>query len=140
MVWSSFDPEALITVTAELWLVHALPGGTEEIQYQKIQTVPLGGRFTFAPLLVERPAARATVNVTGYVQAQRLPDGHEQLGIGIIRRASEEGDQNRGSLGSSGRTIAMPRDGEVISIEIPSCCDPENVGAHGLSLRLRITR
>jgi hypothetical protein len=119
VVTSGFDPQTLHLVDAELWLVHRKPDGSEVAQQRTVRTVPGTGEYTFDAVPVSMPDRNYIVTVTGSVQAQRLPDGTEKLFVGIIRRITTSGDGSYASNGGSGRTVAMPRAGEVISFEMP---------------------
>jgi hypothetical protein len=142
VVRSGFDAQTLQTVGAELWLVHKLPDGSEQAQQRSLRTVPSAGEFTFDAVRIPVANQEHVVTVTGSIQAQRLPDGSENLFIGIIRRIAINGDAGYYSQGGSGRTIAMPKAGDVISFEMPDtgvrAFNPFR--SHEFAVRVRINR
>jgi hypothetical protein len=144
-VGSDLDPQTLQTVGVELWLVDRAPDGTEQSQFQTVRTVPRNGAFTFAPVLVSGSGASFSVEVKGYVQAQRTTDGVENLEIGLLRRVNLLVGSlpmvQQQSAGASNRIVRLPKPEEVLSFEMPSSrATNEPVGGHLFSVRLRVVR
>jgi len=137
----------LQTVGIEAWLVDRLPDGTEQSQYRSIQTVPGNGELTFEPVVLPLPEGTYAVEVKGFVQAQRLADGTEKLDLGLLRRVTVLAASPAGAppsavvlaVGTSGRPLAMPQRGDVISFEVPA---PQSgdvpLGGHQFSVRIRV--
>ena len=141
-VWSDLDPRTLQTIAVDVWLVHRLPNGTEESQLRTVQTVPKDGFFDFATVPVVLGNTTYSVDVKGYLQAQRTVAGVENLDIGMIRHVTALGAPDRTfALGGAGRLVPMPAQGEVISLEMPSPRGEDvPLDGHRFSLRLRVAR
>jgi hypothetical protein len=117
-VTSGFDPQTLEVVDAELWLVHTLPNGVEEVQYQIVRTAPGSGDYAFAPVRITTPQDDYSVSVTGLVQAQRQAGGVEKVFLSLLRAVINP-DGSQRIHGGSGKTLDMPKPGEVLSFAIP---------------------
>jgi len=139
-VVSDFDPRTLQTTTAELWLVHRLPSGVEESEFRSVQTTPGDGAFEFAPVSISVGAGAYAIAVKGFVQAQRLADGTENLDVGLLRSVTLVGPAPKViTAGAAGRKFATPQAGEVISLELPPGGTPP-LGGHQFSVRVRVKR
>jgi hypothetical protein len=55
---------------AEIWLVHRLPDGTEEVQQLKRR---VGDEYTFKPVTIAIPRSNVTVDVSGWVRFRVMP-------------------------------------------------------------------
>jgi len=137
---SSLDVATLQTVNTDVWLVHTLPNGTEEVQFQKVATMPNGGRFTFPPVLAESPIRNLFVGVTGFLQAQRLATGPEILELKIVRTLRDVATTQAISVGASGKLISMPGTDEVVSFDVPVDSLGADSGGHKFAIRVRVQK
>jgi hypothetical protein len=101
---------------AELWLVHRLPDGTEEVQQLKQR---VGEEFTFKPIVVPMTGANATVDVTGAVYQKYVNGIADGLSILIRRRVKTDGANAFELDGSSTSSIPTPSAGDVVSFPLP---------------------
>ena len=137
-VYTTFEPSTLRVVNVELWLVHKLPTGAEQVQFKKVQTQPMNGNFTFDPVTVEGADGPFTVEIQGFVQAQER-DGNQFLAVGVIRSVTGGANSKSTSLSGSSRVIAMPAADDVVSAEIPERFVTRLAG-HIFSLRLKVAK
>jgi len=123
-------------VNVDLWLVHTLPNGTEEVQRMTMSASP-SSNFRFPPITVSTSQGNATVEISGGVSAIVDVSGQKQLRV-IIGRVVRDNSALNG-VGHSISAHPMPKPGEVYSFETPELRSKgEPVKSDRVSLRLRI--
>jgi hypothetical protein len=106
-------------VDAELWLLHALPSGVEQITHQKVRIPAAGGRFTFVPTSIATSRGDMTVELTGFIDRYRSPTGSEFLLLSLTRTIRGDGLPTEGVPGTTSTVMPLPAPNEVLSIEMP---------------------
>lgn len=106
-------------VDAELWLMHTLPSGVEQVMHQVVRLQPAGGRFGFTPATVSTPRGDVRVELTGSIDRFRAPTGGEFFLLSMTRRVSGEMLPSDGVSGSTSTVVAMPSPADVLSFELP---------------------
>jgi hypothetical protein len=126
--------------TAEVWLVHKLPSGVENVQRLALVFGRMTTQFGFPPIEVLKGGERGTFEVTGSLALVTL-NGQEKLVLNIGRSARKSISVVGGSL----KHIDLPAPGDVLSFEFPwSGTRHEyplraHFDGHGFSVRLRVT-
>ena len=125
---------------AELWLVHQLPSGTEEVQRLTVVFGRTDAEFVFPPVDVTNDGDKATVNVKG--QLRIVGTGAPEKLLVVLDRTIKK-DRTFG--GGSAKVIDLPAPDDVVSFELP-LLPTENdlslravLAGHSLSVRLRVT-
>ncbi len=122
----------------ELWLVHKLPSGLEEVQRLTVVFGRTDTRFAFPPIEVIKDGERGTVDVTGSLYLGAVK-GQEKLIVHLGRTFKK----TRTSSGGSFKPVDIPEGGEVLSFELPvASSDPglrSHFEGHLFSVRLRVT-
>jgi hypothetical protein len=125
---------------AEIWLVHHLPGGSEDPRRQTVSFGARGTDFTFPVVRVETPRGEVTVEVTGRLQSNLPAERDRRLLVIIARRTRTAGPPPLDNSGGTSKSIALPAPTEVVSFELPPVREATDVLAgHRFSLRLRVT-
>jgi hypothetical protein len=125
---------------AEVWLVHKLPSGTEDVQRLTLEFGRISTRFSFPPVEVTKDGQKATVDVGGVLRIATVGSEDKltvSLGRTIKRKIS--------SSGGSFTQCDIPGGNDVLSFELPvmtSRSDPSlasHFEGHAFSVRLRVT-
>ena len=132
------DGMLVAPLQAEVWLVHKLPSGTEEVQRLKFAFGTTGSDFAFPPIEIGKDADKISVDVTGRLRAV-VTNGQRKMLMTVNRTAKRD----RAFSGGSAKIIDLPENDEVLSFELPTAppqADPQALLAgHQFSLRLRVT-
>ena len=104
---------------AELWLIHKLPSGTEQVLHQTVRVPAAGGQFGFVPIPVETARGNLTVQLTGSIDRYRTPAGTEFLVLSIVRALTGEGLPPAGLTGTTSSVVPMPEPGKPLLFEMP---------------------
>lgn len=125
-------------VDAEVWLVHRLPNGTEDVQRQAARFASRA-TIAFAPVSIATARGTVSVDVTAVLQ---LSSGTAAppLSVGITRHIRGAGSPTLDSSGGSDRVMALPKSDQVLSFELPPFVGSmrDLLAGHTFSLRLRI--
>jgi hypothetical protein len=125
-------------VNVDLWLVHELANGTEEVQRMTMSASP-SSQFRFPPITVGTALGNATVEVSGSVSAIVTASGEKQLRMLVGRVVRDNLALN--GVGHSISAHPMPKPGEVYAFETPDLRSKgEVVKSDRVSLRLRIAQ
>jgi hypothetical protein len=125
---------------AEVWLVHRLPSGIENVQRITFVFGRMSTKFAFAPVDVVKDGEKATVNVAGSLRYV-VPNGTEKLMVQLDRTITK----NTSSSGGSVKQIDIPTPGDVVSFEFPwtpTRADTNlrpHFDGHQFSVRVRVT-
>lgn len=104
---------------ADLWLLHTLPPGTQQVQHQKVRLSANGASFGFAPVTLTTPQGDVLVEFTGSFQRFRAPTGGEFLQVAMDRNVTGGPMPPAGGFKTStGTVIALPGPTEVLSLEL----------------------
>jgi len=123
---------------AEVWLVHLLPNGREEVQRQATRFASRAS-IAFAPVSVSTAQGTVGVEVTAVLKMSPDPIARP-LSVGISRRIHGAGSPPLDNSGGSDRLLTLPRPDEVVSFELPPLVGSmrDLLAGHAFSLRLRI--
>jgi hypothetical protein len=106
--------------TVELWLVHSVPGKSDEVLHQQLQAKEDGAAFAFAPVTIDTANGVATVEITGNVA---IPGGGRLMFEAnrkvTFARSSQTRDGAFDSKGSSRTVRQLPSSSDVLSFEMP---------------------
>jgi len=123
-------------VDVELWLVHTMPSGGEEVQRMTVPASP-SSRFRFPAISIASAEGDATVEISGGVAAVVDVSGEKQLRVLIERLVTDNLLVN--GQGQSLGAYQMPKPGDVYSFEIPAVRSKGvEVKSDRVSLRLRV--
>jgi hypothetical protein len=123
---------------AEVWLVHKLPSGNEEVQRLTLVFGRTATRFAFPPVEVVRDGEKGTVDVAGtlYIGSVR---SQEKLVVHLDRTIKKRTTM----VGGSFKPIDIPAGSEVLSFELPTNSSDSDLRSHfhghEFSVRLRVT-
>ena len=106
-------------VTADLWLVHKLPAGTEQAMHQVVTLTPDGGPFGFAPMKIATGQGDVSVEVTGAFKRYRAPGGAEFVELQLTRLIGLPGAASTQAESSGRRLFSLPQPAEVLAFEMP---------------------
>lgn len=125
---------------AELWLVHTLPNGHEQVQRQALAFGPGQRGFEFPAVPVRVGSQSFDVRVGGHLRL-RLVNGRamdvEVYLLRVLRGGA--GGSTASWAGGAGKEIPMPAPSDVISFELPAIPDlPSELAAHRFSVRVRL--
>jgi hypothetical protein len=136
---SSLRMVAVAPFDAELWLVHRLPGGTEEVLRQMVRFGSNRSSFTFSPVAIAIGRDTVSVEVTGTLRAVLTDGTPTHLEVAIDRAIRADGQPDR--TGNSGKRMPFPAPADVTSFELPSSINvtPDPLAGHQFSVRLRVT-
>ena len=145
-----FETPAPPTHDVELWLVHTLPGGTEQVSRLTAAVSRNVGSYEFPAVPIPTGRGSLAVEVSGKIHV--LPSrttfaagtgtsAPAQLLVVIDRRVRSAGPPSVDTSGSSGKLIDLPSEKDVISFELPGVSGPvqELLAGHQFSLRVRVT-
>ncbi|HYN05975.1 MAG TPA: hypothetical protein VES67_01170 [Vicinamibacterales bacterium] len=125
---------------AEVWLVHKLPSGIENVQRLTFVFGQMSTQFGFPPVEVTKDGERATVDVGGSLRIGTV-GGQEKLIVSLGRTIKKKTT----SMGASFKPLDIPQGSDVLSFELPSMTsktDPSLLShfeGHLFSVRLRVT-
>jgi hypothetical protein len=130
---------AVAPFDAELWLVHRLPNGTEEVQRQIVRFGSNSSPFNFPLVAIAMAQGRVDIDVTGMLRLVSDEGAPTRVHIAITRRIGSEGQPDR--FGNTGRLMPVPPPTDVIAFELPWPADvvPDSLVGHRFSVRLRVT-
>lgn len=129
---------------AEVWLVHKLPSGTEEVQRLTFGFGRTPTRFAFPPIEVIKDGQKGTVDVIGSLylgSGVRQGLRRTQLIVHLGRTTKKKTT----TLGGSFKPVDIPAGNDVLSFVLPvtaSSSDPDlqsHFEGHSFSVRLRVT-
>ena len=103
---------------ADLWLVHTLPSGAEQVQHAAVRLNGLGGAFNFPPLKLATTQGEIGVELTGSFTRFHAPVGGELIQVSMARRITGGTAPAGGLSGTTSSLIALPGPGEVLSFEM----------------------
>lgn len=107
-------------LAADVWLVHTVPAGTQQVEHQTVQLPGGGAPFSFAPMKVMTPQGEVTVELTGSFRRFVSPTGNEYLLVSMARAIRGQSTPAGGVTGSTGTLIPLPDPDQVIGLELPS--------------------
>ena len=125
---------------AEVWLVHKLPSGTEDVQRLTFVFGRMMTQSAFPPIEVTKDGEKATVDV-GVILATTAFGGQEKLMVNLTRTIRKKTSE----IGGSVKQLDFPEAHDVLSFELPemsSKMDPSyraHFEGHSFSVRLRVT-
>lgn len=125
---------------AEVWLVHKLPSGEEDVQRMTLEFGHAGSKFTFPPVEVTKDGEKAIVDVGGVLRITTVA-GAEKLAVSLGRMIKRKITSGGGSY----THLDIPGGTDVLSFELPvmtSRSDPglaSHFDGHSFSVRLRVT-
>lgn len=125
---------------AEVWLVHKLPSGVENVQRVTFLFGRMSTKFAFSPVEVVKDGEKATVDVGGSLTLV-TPNGRERLIVNLARTIAMKTTSSGGSV----KQIDVPAPAEVLSFELPWTPTRADVNlrphfeGHTFSVRLRVT-
>ena len=105
---------------AEVWLLHTLPSGVEQVQHQTIRLPAGGAAFTFAPEKFTTTVGDVAVELTGSFRRYRAPTGGEFLLVSLSRIVNGASAPPAGITGTTSSLVALPGPSEVLSFEMPN--------------------
>ena len=115
---------------AELWLLHTLPSGAEQVMHQKVRMDRAGGKFSFAPATVSTPNGDVRVELMGSIDRFSVPTGGEYMVVSLTRLVTGESLPEAGVTGTTGSIVPFVPD-DVLSFEIPGASLRGRGGARG---------
>lgn len=125
---------------AEVWLVHKLPSGTEDVQRIAVVFGAMSTRFAFLPIEVTKDGEKATVDVTCSLRIGTIR-GREKLVVNLGRAIKKRTT----SMGGSFIDLDIPPAGDVVSFELPAMTSKvdadlrSHFDGHQFSVRVRVT-
>jgi hypothetical protein len=123
---------------AEVWLVHKLPTGIEEVQRLTLVFGRTAARFAFPSVEVVRDGEKGTVDVVGnlYIGSVR---SQEKLVVHLGRTIRKKTT----TMGGSFKPVDIPAGSEVLSFELPTYSSDSDLRSHfqghEFSVRIRVT-
>jgi len=122
---------------AEVWLVHRLPDGTEDVQRQAVRFASRAS-ITYSPISIVTPHGTVRVDVTAVLQLQ--PGDAPRVDVRISRRIRSDGPPPLDNLGGSVQGIDVAKPGDVVSFEMPTLVGSASdlLAGHAFSLRVRV--
>jgi len=123
-------PGGAKALDAELWLMHTLPSGKEQVMHQVVRVPTTGGRFSFASASVATSRGDLNMQLTGAIDRYRTPAGGEFVLLTLTRVVTGEGLPAAGISGTTGTPIALALLADVVSFEMS--------GAGGMGGRTRV--
>lgn len=126
---------------AEVWLVHALPSGAENVQRLSFEFGRTSTAFAFPPIEVTREGEKATIDIGGRLRIGTDGRGREQLMVSLNRTIKRKITSGGGSV----KLLEIPESSEVFSFELPVMTSKSDPGlrshfeGHAFSVRLRVT-
>jgi hypothetical protein len=122
---------------AEVWLVHRLPNGTEEVQRQAARFASRS-EIAFAPVAIATARGTVNIDVAAVLQVSTAPS--QPLSVRISRRIKRDGPPPVDNAGGSNRLMDLPKPDEVLSFELPALVGPSTylLDGHSFSIRLRM--
>ena len=117
-------------IDAELWLLHTLPSGAEQVMHQKVRMNQAGGKFGFAAATVPTPNGEVRVELTGSIDRFSAPTGGEYMVVSMTRLVTGESLPEAGVSGTTGSIVPFVP-AEVLSFEIPGATVRGRGGARG---------
>jgi hypothetical protein len=124
---------------AEVWLVHKLPSGTEDVQRLTLEFGRISTAFGFPPVEVAKDGEKATVHVGGSLRIATV-GGQDKLMVSVHRTIKKNSTAGGGAV----TQIDVPGGNDVLSFELPaltSKTDPtlkSHFDGHSFSVRLRV--
>jgi hypothetical protein len=115
---------------AELWLLHTLPSGAEQVMHQKVRLNRASGKFSFAPATVSTATGEVRVEITGSIDRFSVPTGGEYLVLSMTRLVSGDSLPAGGVSGTTGSIVPFVP-AEVLSFEIPGASSRSLIGPRG---------
>ncbi|HVQ40936.1 MAG TPA: hypothetical protein VMS54_01975 [Vicinamibacterales bacterium] len=123
-------PGGAKAVDAELWLLHTLPSGAEQVMHQKVRMERAGGKFSFAPATVPTPNGDVRVELTGSIDRFSSPTGGEYMVVSMTRLVTGVSLPEAGVSGTTGSIVPFVPS-EVLSFEMPGAAVRGRGGARG---------
>lgn len=123
-------PGGAKAVDAELWLLHTLPSGAEQVMHQKVRMDRTGGKFSFAPATVPTPNGEVRVELTGSIDRFSSPTGSEYMVLSMTRLVTGQSLPEAGVSGTTGSIVPFVPS-EVLSFEMPGTAVRGRGGARG---------
>ncbi len=135
------------TPSADLWLVHTLPGAADETFHLTVpQVTSFPREFSFAPLPIRSASGVLTVTVQGTIETGLTPTGEPRLYFSANRRVAfaPSGRTARDTAplieGSTKTAVPLPAADDVLSFEMPPLRFPGGQALpNRLSIRVRLT-
>jgi len=120
------------TLAADLWLVHTVPTGTQQVEHQTVQLPGAGASFDFAPMKVTTPQGEMLVELRGSFRRFLSPTGNEYLLVSLSRAISGQSTPLGGVTGTTGTLIPLPDPGQVLALELPTATGAGGAAGGGL--------
>jgi hypothetical protein len=107
-------------VTAELWMVHVIPGRPEIVERQTVLLASGGSGFLFRGQPVDSPAGPVVLELNGQLRAVQRPDGTIALWTGLTRSVTSHlTGRTYSSTGTGEKVVDWLAEGDVISFDLP---------------------
>ena len=120
---------------AEMWLVHTAPDGTQSTESRIGHIDDAGAAFRFTLMPVKLADGVASVLIGVNLRPMATADGRPVLRAEIARVLD---GKTQGAQGATSRAVPMPRQGDVVSFELPT--PPFGMlEGHRFELRVRLT-
>jgi hypothetical protein len=106
-------------VTADLWLVHKLPAGTDQTMHQTVTVQSTGGQFGFVPIRIATAQGDVSVEVQGAFKRYRAPNGTEFVELQLTRLIGMPGARPAVTETSGRSLFPLPEPAAVLAFEMP---------------------
>jgi len=130
---------------AELWLVHAPPGGKEETQHVTVHFGADGDAVAFPLVTLPTPGGSTAVDVAVSLRVMADEKGANMLRVIIVRRiddgSSASTSRLSASTGATTKVIPLPAAADTVSFELPQArrLSADALADHPFSVRLKLT-
>lgn len=105
-------------VDAELWLLHTLPSGKEQVTHQVVRLKEKGGTFGFAPATVTTARGEVRIELTGEIDRFRAPTGGEFFRMSMTRLLTGDSLPADGVSSTTSTIFPMPAPTDVPQFDI----------------------
>jgi hypothetical protein len=109
-------PGGAKALDADLWLIHTLPSGVEQVVHQVVRVPIAGGTFGFAPTSVETTRGSVNVQLTGSIDRFRSPTGGEFLVMAMTRLVTGDGLPPTGASSNTSSVIGLPTEAVLFEL------------------------
>lgn len=107
-------------VSAELWMVHVVPGKGELVERQVVRLGPGGVGFLFRGQPVESAVGPIVLELNGQLRAVQRPDGTTGLWTGLTRSVtSHVTGRTYSTTGTGEKIVDWLSAGDVVSFDLP---------------------
>ncbi len=127
-------PAVVSDFEAEMWLLHRMPDGVEEVMRQSVTFGSTPRVFSFSPIRVG--AGPNSVAISGTLLLLPVTGASRLFRVAIERQIKTDGKPD--VSGRSFRSMVLPSPADVISFELPSSQGIAALDGHQFSIRLRV--